>query len=143
MQRALPSSMRSWPLMTPSKKFIIAPTDFTPESGELTPTLKVKRKVVTQQYQAQLDRLYAGRLACGRIRLTAWPVPRRRASGTSRPTHDSLRRSCACRNAGCAARPLNFLFELEGVLHGAHDFQADRVLRSAQRPGRAILPALW
>jgi long-chain acyl-CoA synthetase len=40
------------------KKFIIAPTDFTPESGELTPTLKIKRKVVTQQYQVQLDRLY-------------------------------------------------------------------------------------
>jgi long-chain acyl-CoA synthetase len=40
------------------KKFIIAPTDFTPESGELTPTLKIKRKVVTQQYQAQLDQLY-------------------------------------------------------------------------------------
>ncbi len=40
------------------KKFIIAPTDFTPESGELTPTLKVKRKVVTQMYQEQLDRLY-------------------------------------------------------------------------------------
>ena len=40
------------------KKFIIAPTDFTPESGELTPTLKVKRKVVTQQYQEQLERLY-------------------------------------------------------------------------------------
>jgi long-chain acyl-CoA synthetase len=40
------------------KKFVIAPTDFTPEGGELTPTLKVKRKVVTQQYQEQLDRLY-------------------------------------------------------------------------------------
>jgi len=40
------------------KKFIIAPTDFTPESGELTPTLKVKRKVVTQMYQEQLERLY-------------------------------------------------------------------------------------
>ena len=40
------------------KKFVIAPTDFTPESGELTPTLKVKRKVVTQMYQEQLDRLY-------------------------------------------------------------------------------------
>lgn len=40
------------------KKFIIAPSDFTPESGELTPTLKVKRKVVTQKYQAQLDQLY-------------------------------------------------------------------------------------
>lgn len=40
------------------KKFVIAPTDFTPEGGELTPTLKVKRKVVTQKYQPQLDRLY-------------------------------------------------------------------------------------
>jgi long-chain acyl-CoA synthetase len=41
------------------KKFIIAPTDFTQENGELTPTLKVKRKVVTQKYQAQLAQLYA------------------------------------------------------------------------------------
>jgi long-chain acyl-CoA synthetase len=40
------------------KKFIIAPSDFTPESGELTPTLKVKRQIVTQKYQMQLDKLY-------------------------------------------------------------------------------------
>jgi long-chain acyl-CoA synthetase len=40
------------------KKFMIAPTDFSPESGELTPTLKVKRKVVTQKYYAQLEQLY-------------------------------------------------------------------------------------
>ncbi len=40
------------------KKFIVAPTDFTQESGELTPTLKVKRKVVTQKYAAQLEQLY-------------------------------------------------------------------------------------
>jgi long-chain acyl-CoA synthetase len=40
------------------KKFLIAPTDFSPESGELTPTLKVKRKVVTQKYYAQLEQLY-------------------------------------------------------------------------------------
>jgi len=40
------------------KKFIIAPHDFTQESGELTPTLKVKRKVVTQKYQEALDSLY-------------------------------------------------------------------------------------
>jgi long-chain acyl-CoA synthetase len=40
------------------KKFIIAPDDFTPESGELTPTLKVKRQVVTQKYRVQLDQLY-------------------------------------------------------------------------------------
>jgi long-chain acyl-CoA synthetase len=40
------------------KKFIIAPTDFSPENGLLTPTLKVKRKIVTQQYQTQLEQLY-------------------------------------------------------------------------------------
>ena len=40
------------------KKFIIAPREWTPETGELTPTLKVKRKVVTQQFQKELDALY-------------------------------------------------------------------------------------
>jgi long-chain acyl-CoA synthetase len=40
------------------KKFIIAPTDFSPENGQLTPTLKVKRKIVTQKYQVQLEQLY-------------------------------------------------------------------------------------
>ena len=40
------------------KKFVLAPTDFTPESGELTPTLKVKRKVVIEKYQEQIERLY-------------------------------------------------------------------------------------
>ncbi|ETX08309.1 AMP-dependent synthetase/ligase [Candidatus Entotheonella palauensis] len=41
------------------KKFVIAPEDFTQEGGELTPTLKVKRKVVTEKYAAELERLYA------------------------------------------------------------------------------------
>jgi len=41
------------------KKFAIVPKDFTQETGELTPTLKVKRKVVTQKYQALLDSFYA------------------------------------------------------------------------------------
>ena len=40
------------------KKFIIAPADFSQENGQLTPTLKVKRKVVIQQYQTQLEQLY-------------------------------------------------------------------------------------
>jgi long-chain acyl-CoA synthetase len=39
-------------------KFFIAPTDFSQENGELTPTLKVKRKVVMQKYVDQLERLY-------------------------------------------------------------------------------------
>ena len=37
------------------KKFVIAREDFTEASNELTPTLKVKRQVVTQKYQAELD----------------------------------------------------------------------------------------
>ncbi len=41
------------------KRFVIVPRDFTQESGELTPTLKVKRKVVTQNYKKQLDAFYA------------------------------------------------------------------------------------
>jgi long-chain acyl-CoA synthetase len=41
------------------KKFAIVQKDFTQETGELTPTLKVKRKVVTQKYQALLDGFYA------------------------------------------------------------------------------------
>lgn len=40
------------------KKFVLAPTDFTTESGELTPTLKVKRKVVTEKYHALIEQLY-------------------------------------------------------------------------------------
>ncbi|HEX9307652.1 MAG TPA: long-chain fatty acid--CoA ligase [Anaeromyxobacter sp.] len=40
------------------KRFAIVPKDFTQEAGELTPTLKLKRKVVTQKYQALLDAFY-------------------------------------------------------------------------------------
>ncbi len=40
------------------KRFAIVPKDFTQDTGELTPTLKVKRKVVTQKYQAILDSFY-------------------------------------------------------------------------------------
>jgi long-chain acyl-CoA synthetase len=40
------------------KKFAIVPADFTQESGELTPTLKVKRKVVTEKYRGLIEELY-------------------------------------------------------------------------------------
>ncbi|MEO8276755.1 MAG: long-chain fatty acid--CoA ligase [Thermoanaerobaculia bacterium] len=37
----------------------LVPTEFTLEGGELTPTLKVKRRVINTKYKAILDRLYA------------------------------------------------------------------------------------
>jgi long-chain acyl-CoA synthetase len=42
------------------KRFVIMDHDFTQETGELTPTLKVKRKFCTAKYQAVLDGLYDG-----------------------------------------------------------------------------------
>ena len=40
------------------KKFVILPEDFTVENGALTPTLKVKRKVITERHRPVLDALY-------------------------------------------------------------------------------------
>ena len=40
------------------KKFTILENDLTVEAGELTPSLKLKRKVVSEKYQEQLDAHY-------------------------------------------------------------------------------------
>ena len=40
------------------KKFVVLPRDFSVEGGELTPTLKLKRKVICEKYKDQIDRLY-------------------------------------------------------------------------------------
>jgi long-chain acyl-CoA synthetase len=41
------------------KYFRIVPQDFTVDAGELTPSLKVKRKVVAERYRALIDAMYA------------------------------------------------------------------------------------
>jgi long-chain acyl-CoA synthetase len=42
------------------KKIAILPQDLSQESGELTPTLKVKRAVVADKHQGEIEKLYAG-----------------------------------------------------------------------------------
>jgi long-chain acyl-CoA synthetase len=42
------------------KKFVILDHDLSQETGELTPTLKVKRNVVNERYARLFDELYAG-----------------------------------------------------------------------------------
>jgi long-chain acyl-CoA synthetase len=42
------------------KKVTVLPKEFTQESGELTPTLKVKRRVIADRYRDQIERMYAG-----------------------------------------------------------------------------------
>jgi long-chain acyl-CoA synthetase len=41
------------------KKFEILPADLSQEGGELTPTLKVKRNVVADKYESEIEKLYA------------------------------------------------------------------------------------
>jgi long-chain acyl-CoA synthetase len=45
------------------KQFAILPKDLTVDEGELTPSLKVKRKVVEKKYAATLDKMYEGSVA--------------------------------------------------------------------------------
>jgi len=40
------------------KKFTILDRDLTVESGEMTPSLKLKRKYVETEYAAVLDKMY-------------------------------------------------------------------------------------
>lgn len=40
------------------KKYEILATPWTPESGELTPTMKLKRRVISERYASEIDALY-------------------------------------------------------------------------------------
>lgn len=45
------------------KKWAILPADLTADAGDLTPSLKLKRKAVETKYKALLDGFYAGATA--------------------------------------------------------------------------------
>jgi len=42
------------------KRFVILPRDFSQEEGEVTPTLKLRRKVIHEHFADEIEKLYAG-----------------------------------------------------------------------------------
>jgi long-chain acyl-CoA synthetase len=42
------------------KRFELLPNEWTVDGGELTPTLKLKRKVIMEKYRDAIDRIYVG-----------------------------------------------------------------------------------
>jgi len=59
VEQVIANALRDLARYEMPKKVGILTQDFTIESGELTPTLKVKRRVVEQRYRDRIDALYA------------------------------------------------------------------------------------
>jgi len=59
VEREVMSTLRDLAKFETPKKVLLLESDFTIESGELTPTLKVKRRVVEQHYKDKIDAAYA------------------------------------------------------------------------------------
>lgn len=58
IQRAIEEKNKQLPSYETIKKFVILEDEFTQEAGEVTPTLKLKRKFITQKYQDVINGLY-------------------------------------------------------------------------------------
>ena len=53
------SKMASFSRYQRVRKFTLVPDEFSQEADELTPTLKLKRRVLSAKYAAIIDRMYA------------------------------------------------------------------------------------
>ena len=82
------------------KKIAILPHDLSQESGELTPTLKVKRAVVADKHQGEIEQLYAGLRRAARA-----PLRRLRRGSSAAVVCSSTRRQAeVCSGSSSAAR---------------------------------------
>jgi long-chain acyl-CoA synthetase len=59
LEREVMGNLRDVASYEMPKKILIVEQDFTIEAGELTPTLKVKRKVVEKKFSEKIEQLYA------------------------------------------------------------------------------------
>ena len=58
MDREVRRTLRDLAQFEIPKRLLLVPLDFSVDGGELTPTLKVKRRVVERNYSAQIEKLY-------------------------------------------------------------------------------------
>ena len=58
LQRAVDEANRLVSRAESIRKFTVLPTDFTEESGHLTPSLKLKRAVIEEDFRAEIEELY-------------------------------------------------------------------------------------
>lgn len=57
--RVIEESMEGFAQFEKIKKYILLPHEFTIESGELTPSLKIRRNIVVQRYRDIIEKLYS------------------------------------------------------------------------------------
>jgi len=60
VERAVQEANQSVSPVEQIKKWIVVPDEWTPDSGEVTPSLKLKRKVVLDKYSDEIESLYVG-----------------------------------------------------------------------------------
>ena len=63
IEAALPAAMASFNNAERVKRITILGSEWVPDSDELTPTSKLKRRIIHQKYAAQIDAMYATTLA--------------------------------------------------------------------------------
>ena len=59
VEREVRKTLRDLAQFEMPKKFLLLPRDFSVEGGELTPTLKVRRRIVEERHKAAIEALYA------------------------------------------------------------------------------------
>jgi long-chain acyl-CoA synthetase len=59
LEREVLKSLRDLAQFEMPKKFLLLPRDFSVDAGELTPTLKVRRRIVEERNRAAIEALYA------------------------------------------------------------------------------------